>query len=100
MLVHLSRLVAGLACAFAAVPDAVAATASRVKLGLISEGTNTWPLYVAQALGLFEREGIEVEATLTGSSVEQQTQLIAGRFDIGFQQADHVVRAVEHGSDL
>jgi NitT/TauT family transport system substrate-binding protein len=71
-----------------------------VKLGLISEGTNTWPLYVAQSLGLFEREGIEVEATLTGSSVKQQEDLIAGRFDIGFQQADHVVRAVERGGDL
>ena len=71
-----------------------------VRLGLISEGTNTWPLYVAQSLGFFQREGIEVEVTLTGSSVEQQTQLIAGRFDIGFQQADHVVRAVEQGSDL
>jgi ABC-type nitrate/sulfonate/bicarbonate transport system substrate-binding protein len=71
-----------------------------IRLGLISEGTNTWPLYVAQALGLFEREGIDVQVTLTGSSVKQQEALIAGRFDVGFQQADHVVRAVERGSDL
>jgi ABC-type nitrate/sulfonate/bicarbonate transport system substrate-binding protein len=71
-----------------------------VKLGLISEGTNTWPLYVAQALGLFAAEGIDVEVTLTGSSVTQQNELIRGGFDIGFQQADHVVRAVERGSDL
>lgn len=71
-----------------------------VKLGLISEGTNTWPLYVAQALKLFEREGTEVEVTLTGSSVEQQEELIRGGFDIGFQQSDHVVRAVERGADL
>lgn len=71
-----------------------------VRLGLISEGTNTWPLYVAQSLELFGREGIAVEVTLTGSSVKQQEGLIAGRFDIGFQQADHVVRATERGSDL
>jgi ABC-type nitrate/sulfonate/bicarbonate transport system substrate-binding protein len=71
-----------------------------VKLGLISEGTNTWPLYVAHALGLFAREGIEVDVTLTGSSVKQQDELISGGFDIGFQQADHVIRAVERGSDL
>ena len=71
-----------------------------VKLGLISEGTNTWPLYVAQARQLFEREGIEVQVTLTGSSVEQQEELIRGGFDIGFQQSDHVVRAVERGADL
>ena len=73
---------------------------SSVRLGLISEGTNTWPLYVAQAQGLFERRGLRVEATVTGSSVKQQEMLIAGEFDIGFQQPDHVVRAVEQGSDL
>lgn len=71
-----------------------------VRLGLISEGTNTWPLYVAQAEGFFAREGLAVEATVTGSSTEQQQKLIEGGFDIGFQQADHVVRAVENGADL
>lgn len=71
-----------------------------MKLALISEGTNTWPLYVAQALRFFEREGIDVDVTLTGSSVEQQRQLIDGRADVGFQQADHIVRAVERGADL
>jgi ABC-type nitrate/sulfonate/bicarbonate transport system substrate-binding protein len=71
-----------------------------VKLGLISEGTNTWPLYAAQALGLFERAGLNVEVTVVGSSVKQQEELIRGGYDIGFQQSDHVVRAVEQGSDL
>jgi ABC-type nitrate/sulfonate/bicarbonate transport system substrate-binding protein len=71
-----------------------------VRLGLISEGTNTWPLYVAQDEGFFAREGLVVEATVTGSSTEQQQKLIEGGFDIGFQQADHVVRAVENGTDL
>lgn len=71
-----------------------------VRLGLISEGTNTWPLYVAQARRLFERAGIDVQVTVTGSSVKQQAALIRGDYDIGFQQADHVVRAVEQGSDL
>jgi ABC-type nitrate/sulfonate/bicarbonate transport system substrate-binding protein len=71
-----------------------------IRLGLISEGTNTWPLYVAQHEGLFERESLAVETTVTGSSIEQQRALIDGRFDIGFQQPDHVVRAVEGGADL
>jgi ABC-type nitrate/sulfonate/bicarbonate transport system substrate-binding protein len=71
-----------------------------IRLGLISEGTNTWPLYVAQGQGFFQREGLAVEVTVTGSSIEQQQALIAGRFDIGFQQPDHVVRAVERGVDL
>jgi ABC-type nitrate/sulfonate/bicarbonate transport system substrate-binding protein len=71
-----------------------------IRLGLISEGTNTWPLYVAQDEGFFQRERLDVETTVTGSSTDQQQGLIAGRFDIGFQQADHVVRAVEKGADL
>jgi len=71
-----------------------------VRLAIISEGVNTWPLYVAQEKKLFQKEGIEVEVTLTGSSVKQLDQLKAGGFDIGFQQSDHVVSAVEHGADL
>ncbi|MBI4194818.1 MAG: ABC transporter substrate-binding protein [Betaproteobacteria bacterium] len=76
------------------------ATSQRVRLAIISEGVNTWPLYVAQAKNFFEREGVEVAVTLTGSSARQLEQLKAGDYDIGFQQSDHVVRGVEQGSDL
>lgn len=71
-----------------------------VRLALISEGWPTWPLYVAQENRLFEKEGINVDVTLTGSSVVQLEKLIRGEFDIGFQQSDHVVRGVEGGADL
>ena len=59
-----------------------------------------WPLYVAHARRFFEREGLEVEITLTGASGRQLEALVRGDFDIGLQQSDHVVRAVEEGSDL
>lgn len=71
-----------------------------VRLALISEGWLTWPLYVAQEKRLFEKEGINVDVTLTGSSVMQLEKLTRGEFDIGFQQSDHVVRGVESGADL
>lgn len=71
-----------------------------LRLAIISEGTNVWPLYVAQAGKFFDREGVRVEVTLTGSSVRQLEDLRAGRYDIGFQQSDHVVRGVEEGADL
>lgn len=77
-----------------------AAVAAPVKLAIISEGVNAWPLYVAQGRRLFEQEGISVEVKLTGSSTHQLEQLRSGGYDIGFQQSDHVVRAVETGSDL
>jgi len=71
-----------------------------VRLAIISEGVNAWPLYVAKEKGFFIREGLDVHVTLTGSSAKQLEQLKGGDFDIGFQQSDHVVRAVEQGSDL
>lgn len=75
-------------------------SATPIRLAIISEGVATWPLYVAEARGLFSRAGLAVETTVTASSVLQLEQLIAGGYDIGFQQSDHVVRAVEGGADL
>lgn len=71
-----------------------------LRLAIISEGTNTWPLHVAKARRLFEQEGVDVEVTLTGSSARQLDALTSGGYDVGFQQSDHIVRAVEGGADL
>lgn len=71
-----------------------------LRLAIISEGVNAWPLYVAQARNMFGSEGVAVDVTLTGSSAHQLEQMRSGGYDIGFQQSDHVVRAVETGSDL
>jgi ABC-type nitrate/sulfonate/bicarbonate transport system substrate-binding protein len=78
----------------------MALTMQRVKLALISEGINTWPIYAAQAQGFFSKRGLDVDLTVTGSSVHQLKEMVSGGFDIGVQQSDHVVRAVEKGSDL
>jgi ABC-type nitrate/sulfonate/bicarbonate transport system substrate-binding protein len=59
-----------------------------------------WPLYVAHARRFFEREGLDVQTTLTGASGPQLAALARGDYDVGVQQSDHIVRAVEHGSDL
>lgn len=75
-------------------------TAPTLKFAVISEGVYSWPIYVAQAHRLFEREGVNVEITVTGSSTQQLEKLTRGDYDIGFQQSDHVVRGVEHGADL
>jgi ABC-type nitrate/sulfonate/bicarbonate transport system substrate-binding protein len=71
-----------------------------IRFAVISEGVYSWPLYVAQAHALFAREGVNVDATVTGSSTQQLAKLISGEYDIGLQQSDHVVRGVERGSDL
>jgi len=71
-----------------------------VRFAVISEGVYSWPLYVAEAHGLFAREGVHVEITVTGSSTQQLAMLTRGEYDIGMQQSDHVVRGVERGCDL
>lgn len=71
-----------------------------IKLALISEGVNTWPVYVAQSLGFWSDAGAQVDLTVTGSSIQQLEALKKGAFDIGFQQVDHIVRGVEFGADL
>jgi len=48
----------------------------------------------------FERLQLEVELKITGSSVEHIKQLERGQLDIGHQAADHIIRAVDGGSDL
>jgi ABC-type nitrate/sulfonate/bicarbonate transport system substrate-binding protein len=57
-------------------------------------------VYVANAQGFWRDAGVDVELTITGSSIEQLNALKQGRYDIGFQQVDHVVRGVEQGADL
>lgn len=71
-----------------------------IKLALISEGVNTWPVYVAHTLGFWKQAGTDVDITVTGSSIQQLDALKKGAFDIGFQQVDHIVRGVELGADL
>lgn len=71
-----------------------------VKLALISEGVNTWPVYVAEAKGFWMQAGAEVQIKVTGSSAHQLEELKNGGYDIGFQQVDHIVRGVEQGADL
>lgn len=92
-----------LAAMFAAVALAAAhgaATAQTVRFATISEGTYVWPLYVAQAKRLFEREGVSVQFTVSGSATRHLEELLRGTYDIGLQQNDGIVRVTEGGADL
>lgn len=71
-----------------------------IRLAYISGGFPVWALFVAQTQGLFEAHGVHCEVTHTGASTPQMQGLREGRFDVGLQLPDHVVRAGLHGSDL
>lgn len=71
-----------------------------IRLAYISGGFPVWALFVAQTHGLFERHGVHVAITHTGASNVQMQGLRDGRFDVGLQLPDHVVRAGLQGTDL
>ena len=69
-------------------------------LAYISGGFPVWALFVAQSQGLFEAHGVQCNITHTGSSTVQMQGLREGRFDVGCQLPDHVVRAGLNGTPL
>ena len=52
-----------------------------VRLVVFPGGFN-WPIWVAQEMGWFARQGIALEVTPTPGSVFQLTGLIEGRFEV------------------
>jgi len=58
---------------------------------IVFPGGFNWPIWVAQAKGLFERMDIEVALTLTPNSVFQLTGLIEGKFDIAMTGIDNLI---------
>jgi len=71
------------------------------KVAIISESAGNWPVYIGLDKKYFEDEGLDVKIIFTRSSVKHLQALEEGGiYDIGFQAVDHIVRAVEAGSDL
>lgn len=73
----------------------------KLKLAIISESAGNWPVYVGLEKNFFAAEGLDVEVVITRSSVKHMEDLKAGGvYDVGHQAVDHIIRAVEAGSDL
>lgn len=73
----------------------------KFKVAIISESAGNWPVYVGLEKGFFVNEGLDVDVVFTRSSVKHLQDLKAGGvYDVGHQAVDHIVRAVEAGSDL
>jgi ABC-type nitrate/sulfonate/bicarbonate transport system substrate-binding protein len=66
---------------------------------MVFPGTQTLPLFAAQARGLFERRGLNVELKPAPNSEEQRAGLAAGRYQIVHGAADQCVALVEAGTD-
>lgn len=62
---------------------------------MVFPGTQTLPLFAAQALGLFEKRGLVVELKPAPNSEEQRRGLAEGRYQIVHGAADQAVSMVE-----
>jgi NitT/TauT family transport system substrate-binding protein len=71
-----------------------------LRVGVVSESVNKWPMWVAEDKGYFSEQGINVELVLTGEATVQVNMLRSGELDLGHQAADHVVRAIEKGDNF
>ena len=89
-------LVIGLTTAGASRP----ACAETLKVAVISQSANNWPLFVAEEKGFFQREGLQVEVVVSGDSGRQIDGLANGTYHITHQASDHFMRGVEDGKEL
>jgi ABC-type nitrate/sulfonate/bicarbonate transport system substrate-binding protein len=66
---------------------------------MVFPGTQTLPLFAAQARGYFQRRGLSVELKPAPNSEEQRQGLAAGRYQIVHGAADQCVALVAAGID-
>src|SRR5436309_3435098 len=62
---------------------------------MVFPGTQTLPLFAAQARGYFEKRGLAVEFKPAPNSEEQRAGLAAGRYQVVHGAADQCVALVE-----
>ena len=67
---------------------------AKITLNVFPGGFN-WPSFVAQALGLFAANGLEVTLQPTPNSVAQMTGLSRGEFQIAMTAFDNIVAYIE-----
>lgn len=65
-----------------------------------ARSATSWPVYVAQQRGEFARVGLEVALLEPPSASGHLDRLLSGDYQIGHQNADHIVRAIQAGSPL
>ena len=103
-LVPLVVLLAGLLAALPsrAAPDAVAAAPQRIPLrvGNVSITAISWPFWIAESIGSFEQEGLDVDLSILGSAPALTTAVVSGTVDVGRASMDVHIRAVERGAPI
>ncbi len=84
------------AFAAAAVPAPLFAQAAprSIAVGLTAKTASDWGMYIADKLGMFEKNGLKPDIIVTGSSAANAQQLTAGSVDFGEVSTTQLIEAV------
>jgi NitT/TauT family transport system substrate-binding protein len=87
--------------ASAAVPNSpLAQSLERVRLGYSGTGLNNYTLEIGKRLGIFRRNGIDLEVVYVNSGSLLNQALIAGTFDVSYSQGSEAMLAKLRGADM
>ena len=77
-------------------------SAESLKVGVISQSANNWPLFIADEKGFFQRAGLQVEVVVSGDSGRNIDGLATAKFEITHQASDHdpLSAKLRHGCGL
>jgi NitT/TauT family transport system substrate-binding protein len=92
-------LIAWMACA-GSPAFAQSGKLTTVTMGLVTKIALAWPLYVADAKGWFEKNGVRIDFVTTGGSSKTAQQLAAGSVQIGHAGLPDLIRAIEQGAPV
>ena len=80
-----SAILLGSVATLACLSVAGLAPAESLRVAVISQSANNWPLFVAEEKGYFQREGLQIEIVVTEDSGRQLDGLAAGTYHITHQ---------------
>ena len=83
-----------------ALPTAGRAEATRLSIAEVSVIAFYWPSFIAEAKGLYAREGVAPEVVYAGSPAAAIQQLVGGSVDLGSSTFDSALRAAASGAPV
>ncbi len=81
-------------------PPVVAQTLEKVRLGNSGTGINVYLLDIGKRLGIFRKNGIDLEAIYVSSGSLLNQALMAGTFDMAMSQGSEAMLAKLRGADI
>lgn len=80
--------------------DAAAQNLEKVRLGYSGTGINNYVLQIGKRLGIFRKNGLDLEVVYVNSGSLLNQALIAGTFDVSFSQGSEAMLAKLRGADM